>query len=133
MKNFGKYACRCGNVEIKPQSHYCCSNANCTKAANGDITCSHGQILPFTQKCNHECPYAYKYNRIAISATCDYDVGCPSANWYSKICINFDHVKNKEIRSFCDTDMGEPISCTAPLNSKWSYEQCYTEQIAYLR
>ena len=29
--------CKCGNVDGNPPDHYCCSNANCTKAANGDV------------------------------------------------------------------------------------------------
>ena len=124
--------CKCGNETITLHQHYCCSNANCTKAANGDVTCSHGQILPLTRSCNHECSYRKESNAMAISSTCDYDVGCPSKEDYSKICINSDQVKNKEFGSFCDYAK-EGISCSTPFNSKWSFEQCYKNDIGHIR
>ena len=126
-------SCKCGNVETNYQSQYCCSNANCTKAANGDVTCSHGQILPFTQSCNHECPYKNEGNCIAISSTCDNNVGCPSTDWHSKICINSGEVKNKEFGSFCEAYYDEGISCSIPFNSKWFFDQCYYNNIEHIR
>ena len=123
--------CKCGNDEFKGSSdntNYCCSNATCTKAANGDVTCSHGQVLPITQSCNEECPSKNTENFMAISS-CDTFEGCPSSEDYSKICIKSDQVN---FGSFCDWN-SEGISCSKALNSKWSFDQCYTSDTRLIR
>ena len=126
--------CKCGNDEFKgfyKNIIYCCSNATCTKTANGDVTCSHGQILPFAQSCNKECPSENR-NFMAISS-CDNFEGCPSSlSDYSKICIKSDQVN---FGSFCDYSVlsSEGISCSKALNSKWSFDQCYTSVTQFIR
>ena len=129
--NYNKL-CKCGNDEFKgfyDNTNYCCSNATCTKAANGDVTCSHGQILPYSQSCNEECPSINDINLMAISS-CDNFEGCPSSEAYSKICIKSDQVN---FGSFCDFYESEGISCSKALNSKWSFDQCYTSDSRFIR
>ena len=126
--------CKCGNDEFRgsfDNTNYCCSNATCTKTANGDVTCSHGQILPITQSCNEECPSRNEDNYMAISS-CDNFEGCPSSLYdYSKICIKSDQVN---FGSFCDFGGStEGISCSKSLNSKWSFDQCYSSAQTYIR
>ena len=125
--------CKCGKDEFDGDQYekYCCSNATCTKSANGDVTCSNGQILPFSQSCNEECPSRNEDNNMAISS-CDNFEGCPSSNRYSKICIKSDQVN---FGSFCDFDdySSEGISCSKALNSKWSFDQCYTSNTDFIR
>ena len=117
--------CKCGNDEFHGNENYCCSNANCIKHLNGNVTCSHGQVLPFTKRCNQECP-RNEENYMAISS-CDFVGGCPSSDYYSMMCIKSDQVTNNDFGSFCDVGRDfEGISCSKSLNSKWSFDQCYT-------
>ena len=124
--------CKCGNDEFKGSAgntNYCCSNATCTKNINGDVTCSHGQVLPFAQSCNEECPIKNTGNFMAISSYGNIE-GCPSHELFSKIIIKSDQAN---FGSFCEYNLNlqesEGISCSKPLNSKWSFDQCYISDI----
>ena len=122
LDNGNGNVCKCGLDEFQTASYgnanYCCSIANCTKNENGDVTCPYGQLLPYENNCNEKCPSS-KTNYIAISSTCGFHNGCPTSKYYSIICT--DGLKNNSFDSFCSTS----YSCSKPLNSKWSFDQCY--------